>query len=405
MKRIGNIYHKVYDLKNIELADDNARKHKKHTFGIQRHDKNRDIENMILSDDLENLTYKTSSYSTFTIYEPKERLIFRLPYYPDRITHHAIMNVMEPIWTKIFVKGTYSCIKNRGIIKVLKDLKKDLSDYRNDTTYCLKMDIRKFYPSIDHDILYEITQKKLKDPELLTLLKEIINSADEVPIGNYLSQFFANLYLAYFDHWVKEELKCKFYYRYADDVVILDGDKNHLRNILLAIKIYLKYVLKLELKPNYQIFPVDDRGIDFVGYKFYHSHILLRKSIKKKLFKLIKRYKDKKIGKEELKRRMQSYFGWLKYCNSKHLLQKIQRQTGIRFSNWNGEKTKISKFYNKYIRVIDVVRYSKFNRIHFTYNNKSYYFNSKDNRLLYSLSRYNLPVNFKIVPYERTKKN
>ena len=359
MKRIGNIYHKVYDLKNIELADDNARKHKKHTFGIQRHDKNRDIENMILSDDLENLTYKTSSYSTFTIYEPKERLIFRLPYYPDRITHHAIMNVMEPIWTKIFVKGTYSCIKNRGIIKVLKDLKKDLFDYRNDTTYCLKMDIRKFYPSINHDILYEIIQKKLKDPELLTLLKEIINSADGVPIGNYLSQFFANLYLAYFDHWVKEELKCKFYYRYADDVVILDGDKNHLRNILLAIKIYLKYVLKLELKPNYQIFPVDDRGIDFVGYKFYHSHILLRKSIKKKLFKLIKRYKDKKIGKEELKRRMQSYFGWLKYCNSKHLLQKIQRQTRIRFSNWNGEKTKISKFYNKYIRVIDVVRYSK----------------------------------------------
>lgn len=405
MKRIGNIYHKVYDLKNIELADDNARKHKKHTFGIQRHDKNRDIENMILSDDLENLTYKTSSYSTFTIYEPKERLIFRLPYYPDRITHHAIMNVMEPIWTKIFVKGTYSCIKNRGIIKVLKDLKKDLFDYRNDTTYCLKMDIRKFYPSINHDILYEIIQKKLKDPELLTLLKEIINSADGVPIGNYLSQFFANLYLAYFDHWVKEELKCKFYYRYADDVVILDGDKNHLRNILLAIKIYLKYVLKLELKPNYQIFSVDNRGIDFVGYKFYHSHILLRKSIKKKLFKLIKRYKDKKIGKEELKRRMQSYFGWLKYCNSKHLLQKIQRQTGIRFSNWNGEKTKISKFYNKYIRVIDVVRYSKFNRIHFTYNNKSYYFNSKDNRLLYSLSRYNLPVNFKIVPYERTKKN
>ena len=267
------------------------------------------------------------------------------------------------------------------------------------------MDIRKFYPSINHDILYEIIQKKLKDPELLTLLKEIINSADGVPIGNYLSQFFANLYLAYFDHWVKEELKCKFYYRYADDVVILDGDKNHLRNILLAIKIYLKYVLKLELKPNYQIFPVDDRGIDFVGYKFYHSHILLRKSIKKKLFKLIKRYKDKKIGKEELKRRMQSYFGWLKYCNSKHLLQKIQRQTRIRFSNWNGEKTKISKFYNKYIRVIDVVRYSKFNRIYFTYNNKSYYFDSKDNRLLYSLSRYNLPVNFKIVPYERTKKN
>lgn len=405
MKRIGNIYHKIYSIDNIELADDKARKHKKHTYGIQKHDENRDIENLILSDDLENLTYKTSPYNTFTIYEPKERLIFRLPYYPDRIAHHAVMNIMEPIWTKIFVKGTYSCIKNRGIIKVLKDLKKDLFNYKNDTTYCLKMDIRKFYPSIDHDILYGIIQKKLKDPELLTLLKEIINSAEGVPIGNYLSQFFANLYLAYFDHWVKEELKCKFYYRYADDIVILDGDKNHLRNILLAIKIYLKYVLKLELKPNYQIFPVDDRGIDFVGYKFYHSHILLRKSIKKRLFKLIKKYKDRKIKKEELKRRMQSYFGWLKYCNSKHLLRKIQNLTGIKFSNWNGEKTKISRFYNKYIRIIDLVRYSKFNRIHFTYKGKSYYFDSKDNRLLYSLSRYTFPVNFKIVPHERTEKN
>lgn len=98
---------------------------------------------------------------------------------------------------------------------------------------------------------------------------ERINQLDGVPIGNYLSQFFANLYLAYFDHWVKEELKCKFYFRYADDIVILSSDKNFLRNVLMAIKMYLKEVLNLRLKSNYQIFPVDDRGVGSIIPMYY----------------------------------------------------------------------------------------------------------------------------------------
>lgn len=225
MKRIGYLHEQVYSLPNIELADRKARRHKSVRWGILKHDKHREKENLKLAETLRNLTYKTSKYSTFKIYEPKERLIFRLPYYPDRITHHAIMNIMEPIWVNIFIKHTYSCIKDRGIHDVAKDLKYVLQKYPEETKYCLKLDVRKFYPSIDHDILYEILQKKIKDKKLLSLLKEIIYSADGVPIGNYLSQFFANLYLAYFDHWVKEELKCKFYFRYADDIVILSDSK------------------------------------------------------------------------------------------------------------------------------------------------------------------------------------
>lgn len=132
------------------------------------------------------------------------------------------------------------------------------------------MDIRKFYPSITHDILYE--KKKIKDKKLLSLLKEIIYSAKGVPIGNYLSQFFANLYLTYFDHWIKEELKCKYYFRYADDIVILGNDKNYLRNVLVSIKLYLKQVLNLELKPNYQIFQqkVEELQVtNFITLTFY----------------------------------------------------------------------------------------------------------------------------------------
>lgn len=216
---------------------------------------------------------------------------------------------------------------------------------------------------------------------------------------------FANLYLAYFDHWVKEELKCKFYFRYADDIVILSSDKDFLRRVLIAIKMYLKEVLNLRLKSNYQIFPVDVRGIDFVGYRFYHTHVLLRKSIKIRLFRLVSRYQTGKIDRQELRRRMQSYFGWLKFCNSKNLLRKIQRDTGLRFSNWDGKKSNISRFYNKYIHVVDMVSYSKCFRVNFVYNNKSYYFESKSRELFYSLTRYSFPVNFKIRPYVRTKKS
>nr|DAN43601.1 MAG TPA: hypothetical protein [Caudoviricetes sp.] len=405
MKRIGYLHEQVCKPANIELADRKARRHKSVRWGILKHDKHRESENAKLVAKLQDLTYKTSKYSTFKIYEPKERLIFRPPYYPDRITHHAIMNITEPIWTNIFIKQTYSCIKDRGIHNVATDLKRALTEHPDETTYCLKMDVRKFYPSINHDILYTLLQKKIKDPKLLKLLKEIIESAEGVPIGNYLSQFFANLYLAYFDHWAKEELKCKFYFRYADDIVILSNDKAFLRNVLVSIKLYLKEVLKLTLKPNYQVFPVESRGIDFVGYRFYHTHILLRKSIKIRLFKLINKYKKKKITKQELRRRLQSYFGWLKFCNSKNLLHKIQLETGIRFSNWSGKHTNISRFYNKYIHVVDIINYNKCFRVNFVYNNRPYYFESKNKQLFYSLHRYSLPVNFKITPYVRTKKN
>lgn len=187
MKRINNLYPKIYAPENIELADNKARKCKRTRYGVKKHDKNREWDNFILSLTLRNEEYKTSEYNTYTIYEPKERLIFRLPYYPDRITHHAIMNVMEPIWTKIFTRDTYSCIKNRGIHALAGKLKDDLRKDREGTRYCLKMDIKKFYPSIDHDILKMIIRKKIKDKSLLKLLDEIIDSADGVPIGNYLS--------------------------------------------------------------------------------------------------------------------------------------------------------------------------------------------------------------------------
>lgn len=414
MKRLGDLHRLVCTASNVEIADDNARKCKPNNWGVKKHDKHREEDNAKLLKDLTNLTYETSEYSTFKIYEPKERLIFRLPYFPDRIAHHAIMNVMEPIWVKSFIHHTYSCIKGRGIHKLAVDIKKVLRNDKTGTQYCLKLDVKKFYPSIDHEVLkFEILRRKIKDKKLLALLDEIVDSTDGVPIGNYLSQFFANLTLTYFDHWIFEEIKPElkkrgiklYYFRYADDIVVLSNDKEALREILALIKTYFHHVVKLELKGNYQVFPVDSRGIDFVGYRFYHTHTLLRKSIKQRIFRLVSKYKAGKISLEEFKRKMSSYFGWLKYCDSKHLLQKIEQETGLHYSNWEGIESNISLFYGKDIRIIEVVPYSKYFRINFVYKKKSYTVKSKSTKLYHELSNKNFPLNYKLKSYARTKKS
>lgn len=396
MKRINGLFEKICTKDNIEYADDKASNDKKLRKDIIKHNERRKEENEKLLNDLINLNYHTSTYTTFKIYEPKERLIFKLPYYPDRITHHAIMNIMEPIWVNIFISHTYSCVKERGITKLNRDLKKCLENNIENTKYCLKLDIKKFYPSINHEILFEIIKRKVKDNKLLILLKDIIESSNGVPIGNYLSQFFANLYLTYFDHWIKEEVKCKFYFRYADDIVILGKTKEELRKVLILIKMYLHQVLKLELKENYQIFEVDKRGIDFIGYKFYHNHILLRKSIKKNIMKLVYSYVNNVIDKKYFEIHFRSYFGWCKYCNSKNLLYKIQKLTGIKYTNWVAPYIKISNLYNKIINVIDIDVHNKYFKINFVYDGHSYYTISTNKTLYKTIINRTLPTTIKI---------
>lgn len=325
MKRYNNLFDKIVSLDNLYEADKRARRQKSHRPEVMLFDKNKDKLLLDLQRKLINGEYETSEYYVFKIYEPKEREIFKLPYYPDRIVHHAIMNIMEPIWVSAFIKGTYSCIRKRGIHKALKDVKFALKDEIN-TQYCLKLDIRKFCSSIDHDILKTIIRKKIKDKRLLSLLDEIIESAQGVPIGNYLSQFFANLYLTYLDHWIKEQKKVRYYFRYADDIVILGGDKQQLRDLFYNIQDYLNNKLKLNFKDNWQIFKVDSRGIDFVGYRVFHTHTLLRKRIKKRFCKKINKLNKKQnLDKDTYKQKICSYIGWIKYCNGRNLLNKMSK--------------------------------------------------------------------------------
>jgi retron-type reverse transcriptase len=313
MKRIGNIYEKITSLKNLQEADAKAQLGKSNQYGVVIHKRNQEGNLLLLQDLLISKTYRTSVYDIFTIHEPKERLVYRLPYFPDRITHHAIMNVLEPIFVNTFTADTYSCIKKRGIHLLLNRLNADLKDTA-ETQYCLKFDIKKFYPTIDHDVLKNLLRRKFKDQDLLWLLDEIVDSAPGLPIGNYLSQYLANFYLSYFDHWIKENKLVKYYYRYADDIVILHSDKSKLHALLIEIKEYLGN-LKLEVKDNHQVFPVHARGIDFVGYVFYHSHVRIRKQIKKNF--------ATKLAKNPDHSSKASYLGWLGHCNAKHLTKKL----------------------------------------------------------------------------------
>lgn len=302
-------------MENLMEADSKAQKGKANQYGVILHNRNKESNLLKLQEMLNTKTYQTSPYDIFKVYEPKERKVYRLPYFPDRITHHAIMNVLEPIFVSTFTADTYSCIKQRGIHRLLRNLKRDLKDTEG-TKYCLKLDIKKFYPSIDHDVLKGLLRKKIKDQSLLWLLDEIIDSAPGLPIGNYLSQYLANFYLTYFDHWIKEKKQVKYYYRYADDLVILDNNKPHLHRLLNDIEAYMQS-LKLEVKENAQVFPVAARGIDFVGYVFYHTHIRIRKQIKKNF--------ARKLATNPDHASTASYLGWLGHANAKHLTKKLLR--------------------------------------------------------------------------------
>ncbi len=320
MKRKGKIYPTIYSMENLLQADEKAKKGKSKQYGVLLHNKNKEANLQLLHEMLINKTYSTSKYDIFKVYEPKEREVYRLPYFPDRITHHAIMNILEPVFVSVFTSDTYSCIKQRGIHACASKLKKALKNQK-ETAYCLKLDIVKFYPSVNHDILKNLLCRKFKDNDLLWLLSEIIDSAPGLPIGNYLSQYLANFYLTYFDHWLKEEKKVKHYFRYADDLVILGSNKNDLHRILFEIKQYLNENLKLTVKPNYQVFPIQARGIDFLGYKFYHTHTLLRKRIKQNFARMLKKNPNPAS--------IASYKGWAKHCNSKHLLKKLLKDVPI----------------------------------------------------------------------------
>jgi retron-type reverse transcriptase len=325
MKRYGNLFEKIIDIDNLKLAHKNARKGKTYYKDVKMVDSDPDRFLWQLHDSLKNKTFKTSPYVTKQIYEPKSRTIYKLPYFPDRIVHHAIMNVLQPIWDRTFIYDLYSAIPGKGIHAGSYRLRQFMRDKEN-TRYCLKFDVSKFYPSINHDILMEKIHKKIKCKDTLWLLEEIVRSPGgntNAPIGNYLSQYFSNLYLSDFDHWVKEEKQMRYYIRYCDDGVILHRSREVLKDLQAEINEYLQEKLNLTLNPKTRIINVDKQGIDFLGYRCFRNCVLLRKRSALNFKRKIRYIENHTVAPSFVLCSVMSSIGWLKHSDSHNLLKKF----------------------------------------------------------------------------------
>ena len=336
MKREGNLYSQIYDLGNLYLAHQNARKGKGWYRDVAEVDSDAELYLEILRQMFINHEYQTSEYEVFDREEGgKVRRIYKLPYFPDRIGQWAIIQIIEPYLLKTFIIDTYSALPGKGIHFGLRRVKKAIAADKEGCKYCLKLDIHHYYQSIDHEILKSKYRRLFKDKDLLWVLDEIIDSVSTsdsgeqgvgIPIGNYLSQYSGNLYLSDFDHWIKEQKHVKHYFRYMDDIVILSSNKIDLQFLFQDIKDYFTNNLKLTIKSNYQIFPTYIRGVDFLGYRIFENFVLLRKSTCKKMKRKMRIIKKKinnggYINYSE-NCSINSYLGWTKHCNSYRLNKK-----------------------------------------------------------------------------------
>lgn len=329
MKRHGNLFEKIITLENIALAHKKAKKDKSFYKEVEEVDKNPEYHFKIIQEMLVNKTYTIApdDYIMFTKMDKgKLREIYKLDYFPHRIIQHSLNNIIEEILLSTFISNTFASIPKRGIHLALKRMGGDIVNSSYETQHCLKVDIKKFYPSINQEICSQLFRKKFKDKDLLWLIDTIIFSMDGgkgIAIGSLFSQWAGNFYMTCFDHWMKEENGVKYYYRYCDDIVILHHDKVFLHSLKLKMDNYLSKHLKLKIKDNWQVFPTRVRGVDFIGYRHFGDYVLLRKStaktMKRKMSRLLRRCESGyKMSYGEWCS-VNSYNGWLKWCNGHNL--------------------------------------------------------------------------------------
>ena len=319
MKRKGNFYADIYDKQNIKKAILKASAGKHSRGNVKKIIDNIDyyvdeIQNMLISKKIQ-----LSPYKKMKIHDGanrKERIIFKPAFYPDQCIHWSLMLQLQPLLEKGMYEYCCASVPNRGIHYGAKLIKRILKDDKKNTKYCLKLDVKKFYPSIDKFCMKKKFRAIIKDYDVLDLIDQIIDSSESgLPIGNYTSQWFANFYLQSLDHYIKEELKVKYYLRYMDDMALFGRNKKELHKCRILIDEFLKKE-GLKIKENWQLFKVDSRPIDFLGYRFYRGYTTLRRNnflrIKRRVQKIYKRKKIRLVDAQA----MISYNGWLKHCDS-----------------------------------------------------------------------------------------
>ncbi len=353
METYRDLYTQLCSYDNLELAWLRARKGKTLKEYVIKFESNLDWNLKQLKHELETFTYSPAPLTTFIVKDPKTRKI-SASHFRDRVIHHAICNIIAPIFEKDFIYDSFANQKYKGTHMAIKRLEKfirkvsygssslqwggqlKLFSASSSSGYAFKADVRHYFETVDHQILLQIVERKIKDINVIWLIKSILENhkgqsiGKGMPLGNLTSQFFANVYLNELDHFVKHELKAKYYIRYVDDFVIPHKDKKVLEKWKGEIDAFLKINLKLELHPEKsRILPLDS-GITMLGFRVFFHHKLLKKSNSRRIWQRIERFKRKcDKGEMTVAEATRSLEGWLAYAsfaNTHNLRKRVVAQ-------------------------------------------------------------------------------
>ena len=319
----SNFFNDITSLENLLEAWKEFLNGKRSKQDVQAFQQNLMSNILSLRSELRNKTYRHSAYHAFNISDPKPRNIHKASV-RDRLLHHAIYRVLYPYFDKRFIADSYSCRLNKGTHKALERFKAfscKVSRNNTHTAWILKCDVRKFFASIDHEILSNILAKHIKDQDTLWLLGRIVSSykiqkGKGLPLGNLTSQLLVNIYMNEFDQFVKHKLKAEYYIRYADDFVIFSEDRKSLENLIPQIKTFLATKLKLSLHPDKVSIKTLASGVDFLGWVHFPHHRVLRTSTKRRMLKNLSVNKSKETK--------ASYLGMLRHGSTYKLRQKLE---------------------------------------------------------------------------------
>jgi RNA-directed DNA polymerase len=316
LKRINNLFSHITSCENLLIASRLAMKGSGKTSATCRFFYNLETEILSLQTELLNSMYRPGAYRYFKIFDPKERVIAVAPF-RDRVVHHAVVRILTPIYERVFIYDSYATRPNKGTHAAIKRAQKFIQRW----PWYFKADIEKYFDHVDHDILLDIIERKIKDRRLLRLLERIIrNTTTEgkgLPIGNLTSQFLANVYLDPLDHEIKDKLGVKGYLRYMDDFVLFGYSKRELLDLNRVIEQFLSDRLRLRLKINSTWLNRSSHGLSFLGMRIFPRFIRVkpenRKRSMQRMSDVINKWKDGRINEERMVQSMASIVGHFRY--------------------------------------------------------------------------------------------
>lgn len=328
------LFEEIISLENLLLAWQEFRRGKRNKFDVQVFEFSLEDNLFSLHESLREKFYVPAQYTAFYVRDPKLRHIHKACVV-DRVLHHAVFRVLDPLFDNGFIFDSYSCRVGKGTHRAVSQLEtfcRKLSGNNHRNIFVLKCDVRRFFDSVDHRILLEIIAKKIKDKDTLWLIKRIIESFEKgdgkgLPLGNVTSQLFANIYLNELDQFMKHTLKVKYYLRYCDDFVILGESEVRLSSMISAIDDFLKNQLKLALHPDKILLRKYHQGIDFLGYVVLPSYRVLRTKTKRRMLAKVHRkqedWKRGLISELSFHQSAQSYLGILIHCKGYRIRKKV----------------------------------------------------------------------------------